>query len=385
MRIALRPSGGRGDYELAGTYNRISASELFERRFFFQVTPSLVIDGKAEAHRLAGKPRIRPTDDGRHAYRIVSAILLLPHPRRELLRTDPSSISLRTGSYVVGGIDVDVVVAEKTKVVFAPKAVWAKSRAGVLKVDYAERMGLITTLWNAAPYSKTRIGTLLRRHAESIAAGDHPGMIDSAEAIQAHYRISDDVLPRILQDFGLVGGAADPPVAGEPSQPSEFNVVDDPTQTDAAKRERVRKWRKQAERGPGGREFSVHVRVAYDFRCIFSKERLPKLSVCDSSGVDGAHILPWSTHQLNSINNGLCLCKLCHWAFDAGLFRLDFDAKVSRYVLTIPDEFQTAAAREQFDLDRFRALTGPLAPNSLPRNKTHWPSPANLEELNASS
>ena len=334
MRIALRPSGGRGDYELAGSYNRINASDLFERRFFFQVTPGLVIDGKAEAHRLAGKPRIRPTDDGRHAYKIISAILLLPSPRRELLKTEPHSISLRAGAYAIGGIDVDVLATERMRVVFAPKAIWAKSRGGVLKIDYAERMALITTLWNATQYSRTRIGAMLRRHGASVSAGDHPAIIDSADAIQAHYRVSDDVLPLILQDFGLVGGATDPPVAGAPSQPSEFNVVDDATPTDTAKRERVRKWRKQAERGPGGREFSINVRVAYDFRCIFSRERLPKLSVCDSSGVDGAHILPWSTHQLNSVNNGLCLCKLCHWAFDAGLFRLDFDAKMNKYVLS---------------------------------------------------
>ncbi len=33
MRIALRPSGGRGDYELAGSDNGLHASELLEKNF----------------------------------------------------------------------------------------------------------------------------------------------------------------------------------------------------------------------------------------------------------------------------------------------------------------------------------------------------------------
>lgn len=61
MRIALRPSGGRGDYELAGSFDTVHASDLLEKRFFFQLTPALTIDGRATAHRLSGKPRIRPS------------------------------------------------------------------------------------------------------------------------------------------------------------------------------------------------------------------------------------------------------------------------------------------------------------------------------------
>jgi hypothetical protein len=43
MRIALRPSGGRGDYELAGSDNGVPASELFEKQFYYQITPSLTM------------------------------------------------------------------------------------------------------------------------------------------------------------------------------------------------------------------------------------------------------------------------------------------------------------------------------------------------------
>src|SRR5688572_19860493 len=98
MRIALRPSGGRGDYELAGSFNQLHASDLLERRFFFQITPAITIDGRARAHRLSGKPRIRP-EEGRHPYVVIAATLLLPPPRRELLKTAETPPQLIAGTY----------------------------------------------------------------------------------------------------------------------------------------------------------------------------------------------------------------------------------------------------------------------------------------------
>jgi hypothetical protein len=71
MRIALRPSGGRGDYELAGSDNGIYASELIDKQFYYQITPGLTIDGKSKVHKLSGKARIRPEKDGLHPYIVM--------------------------------------------------------------------------------------------------------------------------------------------------------------------------------------------------------------------------------------------------------------------------------------------------------------------------
>lgn len=92
------------------------------------------------------------------------------------------------------------------------------------------------------------------------------------------------------------------------------------------------------------------VREAYDYRCLFSGERFPKLKIFDSAGVDGAHILPWSTHGLNSVKNGICLCKQCHWGFDNGLLRLDFDSHSNNYLLSIPKSVENIAIKENFDI-----------------------------------
>ena len=142
-------------------------------------------------------------------------------------------------------------------------------------------------------------------------------------------------------------------------------------------------WRVQADRGPGAREFSVQVREAYDHRCLFSGERFPKLPAFGGAGVDGAHILPWATHKLNVVRNGLCLCKLCHWAFDNGLLQLDFDDEANLYLLSIPPDIEAAAVPAGLDLDRFSGYLGPIDSTRFPSNQNLWPSVDWIREFNA--
>jgi hypothetical protein len=123
-----------------------------------------LVDGKATAQRLSGKPRIRPVG-GKHAYVIVSSILLLPIPRRELLKTPEHLPELRASEYIVAGIDIDVVSKDSANVTFAPTSVWAKSRGGVLKIDFAERMAVITTVWNAAATTQLILADIKPRDA----------------------------------------------------------------------------------------------------------------------------------------------------------------------------------------------------------------------------
>ena len=115
---------------------------------------------------------------------------------------------------------------------------------------------------------------------------------------------------------------------------------------------------------------------------MFSGQRLPKTEVTDSAGVDAAHILPWSTHNLNSVRNGICLNKLCHWAFDAGIVKLTFDVSCSQYILEIPMPVRRAASKVDFDLAYFESLSGPIPRTHLPGNKSLWPSAKYLDQLN---
>ena len=61
--------------------------------------------------------------------------------------------------------------------------------------------------------------------------------------------------------------------------------------------------------------FRKTVTLAYDYRCALCGVRLR-----NSDGrvvVQAAHIVPWSLSHDDRPVNGLCLCPLCHWAFDA--------------------------------------------------------------------
>ena len=383
MRIALRPSGGRGDYELAGSYGSLHASDLLDKHFSFQITPSLLIDGKATARRLSGKPRIRPVG-GKHAYEIVSSILLLPVPRRELLKTPEHFPELRASEYIVAGIDIDVVSKDSENVTFAPTSVWAKSRGGVLKIDFAERMAVITTLWSAAALQHSELANLLKTHQTSVKSSDHNAIAGSATAIRKYFGVDGDVLPMLLHALGLPD-ATDPVYTGVSASTTGLDNEDGASTPVESMRERVRRWRLQAGRGPGARAFSTKVKEAYDFRCLFSGERFPKLSGLNSAGVDGAHILPWSTHQLNSVPNGICLCKQCHWGFDNGLLLLDFDSKANAYVLSIAEGLEVIAQEEKFDLLPFLKNSGKIDPVRLPKNKNLWPSAKHIAELNSST
>ena len=382
MRIALRPSGGRGDYELAGSDNGIHASELLEKQFCYQITPSLTIDGKAKAHRLSGKPRIRPEVNGEHPYVVIYSLLLLPPPRRELIKTASSALTaLSRQEYILSGIDVDLVESTAAKVVFAPTNIWAKNQGGILKVDFAERMAIISTLWAVASQSKSDLGRLILRHRTAAIASDHSGIKTAAIEIQKRFRIDADVLPLILHEFGLPDYSSTA-YTGITDNTEGYESEDNFASPHDALRERVRKWRKQADRGPGARKFSIEVREAYDYRCFFSGERFPKLELFDSAGVDGAHILPWSTHELNTVANGICLCKQCHWGFDNGLLKLDFDSQSNSYLLSIPKNVEYIAIKENFDLERFQRNTGVLDKSLLPANHKLWPSPQNIQEFN---
>ena len=196
--------------------------------------------------------------------------------------------------------------------------------------------------------------------------------------------LDGDILPLVEKQLGIVEAQQELPPVTQTAQfthQADFGV-EDATPPLEARLERIKQWREIAVRGSAGQKFRNDVRKEYDFRCIFSGDRLPKTEATESAGVDAAHILPWSTHNINSVSNGICLNKLCHWALDAGAVKLSFDNSCGAYVVEIPDKVRTAATKVSFDLDYFDKLCGKIPASRLPKNKALWPSPKYLDELN---
>lgn len=388
MRIALRTGGGRGVYELAGRQGKLLAADLFDRNIFYELTPNIVIPGRAIASRRSGKPRILLDEQQRttHFYRLLAAVLLLPKPKREFKTTHGVEL-LKFEAYSMTAIKVDVADLSSTRVVLRPTDLLLENADNLqAKVEFAQRMSRIARLWEAASAQSTPLAQAVQNLQQAILAPnpDYKTIEDHAQAISDALQTDGDPLPVLEQRLGVGEAQQEPSPLSRPTQfthQADFGVEDDASPIEA-RLERVKQWREMAVRGSAGEKFRRDVRSTYDFRCLFSGQRLPKTAATESAGVDAAHILPWSTHNINAVANGLCLNKLCHWAFDAGVVKLFFDSSVSSYLLEVPAAVRKAANKVSFDLGYFEGLTGPIPAARLPKNSKLWPSPKYLDELN---
>ena len=87
-------------------------------------------------------------------------------------------------------------------------------------------------------------------------------------------------------------------------------------------------------------------------------------------------------YDLDHVKNGICLCKLHHWAFDDGLIAITFDG--SNYVVRIPHESEDDMLdRPEFSIDYLRRFVGVIPAERFPENQNLWPSPELLERLRA--
>ena len=63
--------------------------------------------------------------------------------------------------------------------------------------------------------------------------------------------------------------------------------------------------------------FRRAIMSAYNHHCAFCG--LKVLTPDGHTAADAAHIIPWSKTHNDAVDNGMSLCKLCHWGFDEGL------------------------------------------------------------------
>jgi hypothetical protein len=109
-----------------------------------------------------------------------------------------------------------------------------------------------------------------------------------------------------------------------------------------------------------------------------AKNRLHKTSYT----LDAAHILPWAEYDLNAVSNGLCLSKLCHWAFDAGILQLSFDAPSSKYGIQLSPTALAAESAGLIKLNGLKDIQGVVSTSLLPKDSANWPSPSFLKVYN---
>jgi hypothetical protein len=384
MRIALRTSGGRGEYELAGSHGDISVTDVIDHELTIQIFPNSVLPTGNFIRRLQGKPRIRLGDGGglRHIYLVLADVLLLPKPKRELSKTPGGKIQLTDYNYSISSIQFDVVSTRNNRLTIQPTNLMiSNSSDNLARLDVLERLRIILDVWSRAADRADGLGLLLHDHSSAVSAGDLENIKSTANEIRKKYE-NGDPLREILRDLSLMDQLTY--WVGVHAASLEEVCDDDPTPPATAIEKRIREWRLQASRGAAGRKFSEEVKMAYSHTCLFTGDFLPKSDYVSKAGVDSAHILPWAQYDINSVTNGICLNKLCHWAFDQGVLRLDYIKSKSEYILTLGVRALKAEKEGLICLDGFKGLVGALPQSRLPSDRKLWPDPTYLEQYNDS-
>lgn len=329
----------------------------------------------------SGKARLRSTlSPTIQISRIVTSMLLLPDPTRAFRNTPDSAPIARLKAYTVTevGFGSESEFAEVAELVtFVPSYVTIANQGGTDSVGVAARWNRIAAVYASADLLPGQVANLVRDHRDALASGSVivqslPSIVTALLAAMSAvpsttYSKGNDPLPALESLLGIA--AADGPSLPPPDELGEDAL--------AISARSAHEYRLAKIRGASGRVFSKTVRASYAHRCAFCGARFDGL-VGIRSGIDAAHILAWSKHDLDVVQNGLALCKLHHWAFDAAIImpRLEDD----QYCL----RFTRLADQLTHEDTALIAKEGQTIPESwLPTNHNQYPSPAYLQRLYA--
>lgn len=390
MRIALRTSGGRGEYEVAGSHESIRVHDVFDRQIVLELLPGFRFPTNNYVRHTQGKPRVRLLDphSDSHVYLILAAILLLPKPKREIGATPGGKLQIYKDNFSVMSIPFDVVELTTTEIVVSPtQMVLSNSTFDSVRLDVIERLRIVMACWEAASKQNSALATAITQHKNAFNSHNVKAVISAAESIRLATIEPDDPLRHITKDLGLPNLDELMWLGVHATETDEALALGEENleELKEAARNRMKVWRQIAMRGAAGAKFSLQVREAYDHTCIFTGMRLPKTPMTGSSGVDAAHILPWAEYDLNSISNGLCLSKLCHWAFDAGILQLTFDDPSSKYQLQVSPAALSAESAGLLKLNGLKDIQGVVSSSLLPKDSANWPKPSFLKVYNEAS
>jgi hypothetical protein len=123
--------------------------------------------------------------------------------------------------------------------------------------------------------------------------------------------------------------------------------------------EGVGKQVKVIEQRPRSAAFRISVKKLYQYKCAVCGSGL--LTPNGQPAVESAHIFPKELDGSDNFRNGICLCRLHHWAFDSGWMSIADD-----YTVLVRDDLPTA---KEYDFIRNYAdqeIHLPLQPEFAP-------------------
>jgi hypothetical protein len=218
------------------------------------------------------------------------------------------------------------------------------------------------------------LGSYVAAHATALASDAPVGtaligcvasIVSALPAYAIGYSAGGDPLPALERLAGIT-------IRDEPATVAPDEIADPEFEVRVRSAASLRLY---VSRGASARRFSVSVRAAYGQRCAFCGAVFGGIDDV-RSGVDAAHILAWSAYDLDRVDNGLALCKLHHWAFDAGLMLPNYDAGTYSVSMTPLSDRIDSESRAKLGPPEFQ-----IPDEWLPADLGSRPSPAVLQRL----
>lgn len=384
MDIVKRPSGGRGEYEIAGTYRALSPQDLTAHELVIDLggvygqlrtgIRLVVQGGKCRLRRITGGAKIQ-------IQRQLESLLLMPKSIREEGQLVGGQPVVFQNRYVLRSIELRTVRLLQNAAVVTLGRIECDNRSAVEEIDFLERFAAIQQLHRKAAEFPPRLGELLGRH-QAIVSAQQPLTAEAEDLVSQLMYWLEDISTDYNREYAE--GSDVLPMLGELIQipqlekPPQIEAID-PQDVNLRRREAAR-WRQYvAARGATGAKFRRDVIRAYKSICVVCGVHWPKSDACRVPGVDAAHILPWADYDLDIVGNGLCLCKLHHWAFDQMLISVAPDG--SDYRVTVTDVAIRALQQSPAALAQLKALEGVIPHDRLPEDHASWPKIQLLEKL----
>lgn len=383
MDIQKRSSSGRGEYELAGSVDSVSTSAVIEKPILLDTQSSLGqlstgVWGKVQG----GKPRLRLIEKGKgiQLHRQIEALLLMPQSIRDESQLLGGQPVVLAGRYVLQRVEVTSAKLVAGSALLRLGTIDCENDSVTHSIDFPSRIKSILQLYAGADELPPRVANALKaHHANVVAAHRVSGSTEKivAKIIQATEEAAKE------SDVVLIQGEDPVPLLLDllRAQPTvEIPPVSEIDPTDLVMRRRVAdRWRMQKDRGPSSAKFRSAVRAAYKSTCLFCGLRLVSDEV-RVPGIDAAHIAAWAHYEADVVSNGLCLCKLHHWAFDQYLLALRLDATAG-YSIVVTKLAYEAFKGDDAVLKSLEAVAGPIAANRLPANPDNWPRAQFINQL----
>jgi putative restriction endonuclease len=388
MRISRRTSGGRGEYEISGNLaDGLRSADLENFLLSLEFPEGILIHTRVRVVKQGGKLRLRMAGVDIQVQKQLAAVFMMPDPARQTAALGAGEPVMQEGAYAIEHIEISsvVVIPPETAVLRVNRVIVLNRSQLAHEIDLRERTVMLREVRNRRHEFPDEIAERVEEHELSVRSNfvdyatlrlvaDIQRLVSERSAdLNIVYSARGDVLSKLTE--ALHYQVPKPVLLVEEVDPEDIEL----------KKRTVKDWKRWANaRGPASAKFKQEVRRAYQSTCFICGAYFPKTSYNTTPGVDAAHIMPWNEYDLDEVFNGLCLCKLHHWAFDEAIVMIRYDG--SQYISQIPNDAEQSIMQsdQEFSLDLLAKDVGVIPAERLPKEPRQWPHPELLQLLDAS-